>query len=119
MVSLNYLGNGKIIIQTLGGNLLRSSDYGETWNDLGVIGDATAIKSFLNLNNGYAVLSTHPNGRIYRTADYGETWSLITQYNKIVQLLEYRETPTPIILGNIYDTSNPRVNPAIIIKSVE
>ena len=116
-------GNGVIIIAT-GPNLgfIRSIDYGQTWSDLGdfgggetyLISDALRGK-IINLKDGYAVFATCPNGKIYRTSDYGATWSLITQYNKYVKLLSYSETPNPMILGVVFDGTNP----GVIIKSVE
>ena len=115
--SLTYLGNGVIIGILKNTGLVRSSDYGQTWTEISPIAGEDFIAKIINLSDGYAVFATRPNGKIYRTNDYGITWNYITKFDRCAYLFSYRELPSPIILGVVFDLD--RTNPAVIIKSVE
>ena len=83
--SLVYLGNG---ICLAGGKswaewadmrILRSTDYGETWTDLGQIPGWT-ITALIYLGNGICLAGDSAFfGKIYRSTDYGLTWTDLGQ----------------------------------------
>lgn len=56
------------------GKILRSTDYGKTWTDLGQQFSQTRIWSLAYFGSGIAIAGTSPDGKILRSTDYGETW---------------------------------------------
>ena len=80
--SLEYLENGYVFAfkdESFGqGTIYRSSDYGETWSDLGTGSSISYGRGFVNLGNGKAIFFGHgPNAyvRITKTTNYGSTWT--------------------------------------------
>src|SRR6266571_988269 len=65
--SFVYLGNGVVVAS--GETMLRSTDYGMTWTNLGPM---CGVKS---LGNGLVLAGTYPNGLLLRSTDYGATWT--------------------------------------------
>ena len=59
--------------------ILRSTDYGQTWTDLGQQASQSTIYSLANLKNGIAIAGTGINGKILRSTDYGQTWTDLGQ----------------------------------------
>lgn len=71
--ALDYLGNGICLAVTEGGGkIARSTDYGETWTDLGQL-DSGGLYSLAYLDNGICLAGG--SGRIYRSTDFGKTWT--------------------------------------------
>jgi len=59
------------------GKLLKSTDDGQTWSDLGQPGSTgqTSIYSLETLDNGVVLAGTHPNAKILRSTDGGTNWT--------------------------------------------
>lgn len=68
---LSYLGNGIVIAGGSNGHIYRSTDYGKTWSDLGLI-DINGIFSTVYLGDGRALVCN--SGTIYISTDFGLTW---------------------------------------------
>jgi hypothetical protein len=83
-LSLAHLGNGICLAGTSGGGkILRSTDYGATWSDLGQQFSQTQIYSFAHLGNGICLAGTGTGGKVLRSTDYGATWTdLGTQFSQ-------------------------------------
>jgi len=80
--SLVYLGNGIVLAGTDSNpaRIIRSTDYGATWTDLGSFAAGeVGIHSFANLKNGIVVAGTNPNGKILRSIDYSINWTNLGQ----------------------------------------
>jgi photosystem II stability/assembly factor-like uncharacterized protein len=74
LYATEYLGKGIILQGDKAGRLFRSDDNGLTWEDLGIISDAT--DDFVNLGNGNVVLTTYTEKKnLYHSSDYGKTWT--------------------------------------------
>ena len=79
VLSLVYLSGGVVLAGTdPGGRMLRSTDCGATWIDVGQLGTAESILSLTYLD-GVVLAGTSPGGKIYRSINYGLTWSDIGQ----------------------------------------
>ena len=75
ILSLVYLSGGIVLAGTYpNGKILRSTDYGLTWTNIGQLGVAESVLGLTYLD-GVAVAGTSPGGKIYRSVDYGETWT--------------------------------------------
>ncbi|MCZ7404307.1 MAG: hypothetical protein O8C67_05160 [Candidatus Methanoperedens sp.] len=73
-----YLGNG-VVIAAVGNstnNIIRSVDYGLTWNDQIAVGTfATATKLCYYGNGVLTFLTGIANTQMFRSTDYGITWT--------------------------------------------
>ena len=58
-----------------GGKILRSTDYGVTWSDLGQQFSQSDIFCMCYLDNDIALAGTYIGGKILRSTDRGATWS--------------------------------------------
>ena len=73
--TITYCGNGIVLfgdVDGADGHVFRSTDYGATWSNLGVI--AAGIYAMTYCGNGIALLGDD-DGHVYRSTDYGATWS--------------------------------------------
>jgi len=68
-----YLGNGIAILGDHLNHVYRSTDYGATWTDLGVI-VSNEVLSMAYLSNGIAILGDF-SGHVYRSVNYGLNWT--------------------------------------------
>jgi hypothetical protein len=75
-----YLGNGVVLVGVRApnaGHIFKSSDYGVTWEDIGVVtGGSTTNYGITNIQSaggGVAYLTTF-DAYLWKTVDYGETW---------------------------------------------
>lgn len=74
LYATEYLGNGVILQGDKDGRLFRSGNNGLTWEDLGIVGDAT--DDLVNLGGGNVVLTTYTERKnMYHSSDYGKTWT--------------------------------------------
>jgi photosystem II stability/assembly factor-like uncharacterized protein len=75
-----------------GGKILRSSDYGNSWNEIYDFPEVIACRSFLLSNNGLLYCGTDSDsGYIYRSDDSGFSWIETAKFDdatKINTLLE-------------------------------
>lgn len=68
-----YLGGGILLAaNTLTGAVIRSTDYGSHWFDVGVV-SASWIRSF-SASDG-VVIATDDAGHVFRSIDFGLTWT--------------------------------------------
>lgn len=75
--AIEYLGEGILLTgsrTTNAGRVLRSTDYGTTWTDLGNITGGMNIANIKSAGEGKAYILTG-NSNIYRTTDYGANWT--------------------------------------------
>jgi len=78
--SVCNIGDGICLATTSpGGRVLRSEDYGKTWNDHGKIIDPDGtsgryVRSLCYLGHGICLAGYLNSGRIIRSTDYGKTW---------------------------------------------
>ena len=75
-----YCGNGIIVGGTAAGDLVRSTDYGITWKNLGdIIVGANACGQFAYLGNGIVIATADDaaGAAIARSTDYGRTWAVV------------------------------------------
>ena len=82
-LSMTYLENGICLVGTYrSGKILRSTDYGLTWTDLGPQGEEPHIYSLLYYGEGICFAGTGRDpmfpygvGKILKSIDYGLTWT--------------------------------------------
>jgi len=68
------MGNGITIASAYpDGKLLRSTNYGLTWTDLGIF-DGKIMNNVAHMGNGMGVVGGGSNGHMWKTIDYGATW---------------------------------------------
>jgi photosystem II stability/assembly factor-like uncharacterized protein len=76
--SFAYASNGIVLAGTgTSGHLYRSTDYGLTWTNLGLISDAQTISCGTFIGNGVGFIGFNHTGSsaggLYKTNDYGAT----------------------------------------------
>ena len=95
-----------------GGGLFRSTDGGETWDELtgakeglpgGVLGKIGVAISPANPDRVWALIE-HPEGGVFRTDDGGETWTRTNEERKLLQRAFYyaRIYADPIDENTVY-----------------
>jgi photosystem II stability/assembly factor-like uncharacterized protein len=72
--TISHLGNGIAIFGVGTGHIFRSTDYGNTWTDLGNITAGDIVSSSCYLGNGIALFGTG-TGHIWRSIDFGINWT--------------------------------------------
>lgn len=78
------MGGGVVLAGTgsTTGRILRSTDYGVTWSDLGQQGTATVCRFITKLAANTAIACVNANasssGKIYRSTDNGATWTVLS-----------------------------------------
>lgn len=71
-----YYSSGIVLLGTVSnGKIIRSTNYGASFIDLGNFAGLTNIYQFLGLNNGVIISGGVPNCHFLRSTDYGLTWS--------------------------------------------
>lgn len=100
--TLEYIENGYVFAfddYNFGnGDLWRSSDYGETWTNLGTGSAVRTATGFVNIGDGNAIVfgyGTNTFSRISKTTDYGSTWT-----SKYYIATTGTLTGNPVYLGN-------------------
>ena len=85
---IKYLGDGVVLAGTTGsgagGNVHRSTDYGQTWS--GPVLSTYYVENLEYLGDGICILGAgflYSYGKVHRSTDYGETWSLTDTSNPI------------------------------------
>jgi len=84
--AFSYLGNGIVLAGGGGGRVLRSTDYGENWTDLGQQHSTTYVEGLANCGSGVVVAATRAGGKVLRSTDYGATWSDLGQQHSAANL---------------------------------
>ncbi|MCB1102955.1 MAG: hypothetical protein KDL10_11355 [Kiritimatiellae bacterium] len=73
-----YLGEGVVLAGTRSmpgsGHILRSKDFGESWQTIGNITGNEEITCLCSGGDGIGYLLTGKNVHVWKTSDYGETW---------------------------------------------
>ena len=64
------------------GTIIKTTDFGESWQHLNVEGDFYIDLFFTSASEGYAV---GQQGSILKTEDAGESWQYIRQANTLLQ----------------------------------
>jgi len=85
---------------------IRSTDEGETWNDLDISSKITIgdyIRCIAVDNNGHLTLCSGGSG-IYRSTDSGENWTLISSQPDNLISLKYLSDDPNILAGSGTDT---------------
>lgn len=87
VLSLCYMGSGVVLAGTTGyddgiiinhGTVLRSTDYGQTWADLGVLTGNVTIPIIAKIDTNIAIAG---GTDLYRSIDNGLTWAAIPTAN--------------------------------------
>jgi photosystem II stability/assembly factor-like uncharacterized protein len=107
--SFSYLGNGIVLAGTTNGHIVRSTDFGINWTDIGVI-SAGAIFDLSYIGNGI-VIFTDGTGNMHRSADYGITWPTTTLLAGAINTIANIYTDNGIILagnnvGHVFRSTN-------------
>ena len=89
-------GGGKLLGFTASAYLVRSTDYGATWADLGRDPTSIGSSSAASLGTGIALAGENSNEGIYRTTDYGSTW---TNLHVGTQIGHYADVLSLVSLG--------------------
>ncbi len=73
--SLTYCGNGIVIIFDNVAAIIRSTDYGKTWTNVGFSPTGFGCVGFNTYAGNGIVLAGDANGNILRSTDFGLTWA--------------------------------------------
>lgn len=74
LYAIDYLGDGVVLIGTESGHIFRSKDHGDSWTNMGHVGDSA--DDFVSLGGGRAIFTTYRNTKhLHYTADGGATWT--------------------------------------------
>lgn len=114
------LGNGVILHSYNGfsgqsGSISRSEDWGQTWQNLGLLNGQFYLRSFAYLGKGIIYCggtNTTANApRLYRSDNYGKTWLEInTNLTDTISIQIVINTGKTIIVGSgAISTANPQV----------
>lgn len=90
-------GDGKLFIAGEAGSLLRSDDYGQTWQAL----HSPYKGSFFGivaLRDG-SVLAYGLRGKVFRSTDLGETWTAIETGSQATLMSDYVEADGSVVLA--------------------
>lgn len=74
LYAIDYLGDGAVLIGTESGHIFRSEDNGDSWANMGHVGDSA--DDFVSLGDGRAIFTTYRNTKhLHYSADGGATWT--------------------------------------------
>jgi len=78
ITSILSLGNGIAVTFDWPGGVCRTTDYGRSWTDLGVVVGEQAfqpqVPDYIDFGNGIIISIQYANTHIWRSVDYGATW---------------------------------------------
>lgn len=78
VLSLVSSGNSTIVAGTGPyGDVLRSTDNGNSWQSAGKLGNATRVNCLVTASDGTILAGTAPNGEIFKSTDGGASWSSV------------------------------------------
>ena len=87
--AMAYCGNGIVVLGGDDYHVYRSTDYGATWTDLGVITSSDVIYTIIYCGNGIALFGDDAS-HVWRSTDYGATWTdLGVKASAIINAMAY------------------------------